>query len=525
MKRKSESSEFFALPARKKPRLIHEIPTEIWLPILETAFNNYLTQEKLWGIRIYKGLSRVAKATERLASQPVINVALATDPQIQLQKHIDEQLKDGDRFIPHGFCIDTDAPSAIQRQKEVYNLAFSLSVSCTALYECMSHNTIWKPILELTVGAREWLGVNPGAIQYEFQGSYKQACKFLMTFGYNKPTLGEVAFLTTHTDLTCNQGEVAFMKQKNGEIGITTYNLNTKKQMALKKIPVAHKVKKFKKYGPIYVFKQGREFRIFDSLKNTVTNITPDGNYKLFGCLGDNVFVYRNNGYQIDVLKTDVEYWANEESQGLGKPLLLGGLPIILWFTGVGPVEIFLFDEEKKKIRYAMPILVRHMVTKRFSYNLIKETSSRIFYLDPHTKKIAEYNPITFERLSEIPVENTVLNKTNFEGNVAKNPFMVLGNFAIVKHTKGEITKWFIFDIRSGKQINTWKVEQQFFFAGSKLISLDVLSVSQYSLLENTIITTAEECARKKKGSAENVLDEENLPLPKTDQFVKMLVE
>jgi hypothetical protein len=75
----------------------------------------------------------VAKATERLASQPVINVALATDPQIQLQKHIDEQLKDGDRFIPHGFCIDTDAPSAIQRQKEVYNLAFSLSVSCTAL--------------------------------------------------------------------------------------------------------------------------------------------------------------------------------------------------------------------------------------------------------------------------------------------------------------------------------------------------------------------------------------------------------
>jgi hypothetical protein len=93
--------------------------------------------------------------------------------------------------------------------------------------------------------------------------------------------------------------------------------------------------------------------------------------------LGDNVFVYRNNGYQIDVLKTDVEDWANEESQGLGKPLLLGGLPIILWFTGVGPVEIFLFDEEKKKIRYAMPILVRHMVTKRFSYNLIKEISSR----------------------------------------------------------------------------------------------------------------------------------------------------
>lgn len=145
--------------------------------------------------------------------------------------------------------------------------------------------------------------------------------------------------------------------------------------------------------------------------------------------------------------------------------------------------------------------------------------------MDPHTKKIAEYNPITFERLSEIPVENTVLNKTNFEGNVAKNPFMVLGNFAIVKHTKGEITMWFIFDIRSGKQINTWKVEQRFFFAGSKLISLDVLSVSQYSLLENTIITTAEECARKKKGSAENVLDEENLPLPKTDEFVKMLIE
>lgn len=50
---------------------------------------------------------------------------------------------------------------------------------------------------------------------------------------------------------------------------------------------------------------------------------------------------------------------------------------MILWFTGIGPIEVFVVDQEKEKIRYAMPILIRHMATKTFIPKLVRELSSR----------------------------------------------------------------------------------------------------------------------------------------------------
>lgn len=77
----------------------------------------------------------MARTTEKLNLKPLIHFRSYTDPQAQLNQHIKDRLdaKNTDRFIPDGFCMDTDAPSVIQRQKEVYSLAYSLSVSCTAL--------------------------------------------------------------------------------------------------------------------------------------------------------------------------------------------------------------------------------------------------------------------------------------------------------------------------------------------------------------------------------------------------------
>ncbi len=44
-------------------------------------------------------------------------------------------------------------------------------------------NIIWSRIFSRTIGARSWLSKAPYIFEKRFNSSYKQMCKFLMTFG------------------------------------------------------------------------------------------------------------------------------------------------------------------------------------------------------------------------------------------------------------------------------------------------------------------------------------------------------
>eukprot|EP00029_Vermamoeba_vermiformis_P011618 TRINITY_DN6443_c0_g1_i1.p1 TRINITY_DN6443_c0_g1~~TRINITY_DN6443_c0_g1_i1.p1 ORF type:complete len:529 (-),score=22.38 TRINITY_DN6443_c0_g1_i1:64-1650(-) len=480
-KRKSPDNEPHEMQQRKKPRLIHEIPTEIWLPIIAKVFENYLTEEDMWKTRLSKLVQKAVKSSHVMARRPLINVALQDDPQKQLEDATQKRLKDSDSSVSEDTLLKSEAPSLIQRQKEVYNLAFSLTASCTALHECMSHNDIWKSILFLTIGGRAWYDSNQGAIDNEFQGSFKQACRFLMTFGLSTPlATSSIHIKDSTSNLVVDQGEVTYLKYGTG---ICSYNLNTKVTSVVKEMQVVIECSKLQKFGHNIVFQKDHKFVVYNREHDSI-NTTAASNYLAFGSYKDNVFAWGNGGYKLKALKSDVSSH-KLDAQALGKPIILRDLPIILWFTGTGPIEIFSYLEIGKGIYYSTTILIRHMITKRFSDKLVSEISSRIFYLDPLTKKIAEYNPITFERLSEIPVNNPILTKCNFDTDLTKRkPFTVLGNFAIVKSRAKSGTNWFIFDIRGGKQVNTWNMPKKTYaFVGSNLMYSDGGTIHRYTLL------------------------------------------
>jgi hypothetical protein len=120
-----------------------DLPTEIWVHIITDFFASYYIKETLW-------------------LQNVASFLLASD--------------DGDE------PVDLQTASIYARQKEVYSMAYILTIVSKKFSVAMQSRQIWKHIFDCVVGNRQWLRKAPQEFEVTHESDYFKACKFVRTF-------------------------------------------------------------------------------------------------------------------------------------------------------------------------------------------------------------------------------------------------------------------------------------------------------------------------------------------------------
>jgi hypothetical protein len=102
------------------------------------------------------------------------------------------------------------------------------TISCAAMRKS---NVIWQHIFHLTVGASSWFAKTPFILETRFNGSYYDACRFLMTFGTKFSSL--VPFDGhLHPEMTCHGIGTSFILFQS-ENKYLRYDLSTRSFVTL----------------------------------------------------------------------------------------------------------------------------------------------------------------------------------------------------------------------------------------------------------------------------------------------------